>query len=63
MQTLIDRLKTRKTETPESLQRRINKVEKEMPFADRCDHILINDVLDRTLKEAESIVHSYIEKS
>lgn len=60
--TLIERLKGRRTETPESLERRIEKMKLEMEYAIRCDHILINDDLAETLKLAEDIVISYLKK-
>lgn len=60
--TLIERLKARRTESSESLQRRIEKMKLEMEYAIRCDHILINDDLEETLALAEDIVTSYLEK-
>lgn len=60
IQTLIDRLMARKTETEESLKKRIEKVKEEMAYAPGCDYILINGELDNTLKEAEKIVMQYL---
>ena len=48
------------TETPESLEKRIGKVKKEMAFENSFDIVLVNNVLDITLKEAEHIVETFI---
>lgn len=58
--TLIQRLTERNTETPESLEKRIGKVKKEMAFENSFDIVLVNNVLDITLKEAEHIVETFI---
>lgn len=58
--TLIQRLTERNTETPESLQKRIGKVKKEMAFENSFDIVLVNNVLAITLKEAEHIVETFI---
>ena len=44
--TLIERLINRNTETPESLQKRINKVKREMSYENSFDIVLVNDLLD-----------------
>jgi len=54
--TIIERLKSRKTETPEQIQKRIERMNMEMKHMDRFDHIIINDILDKTLSAAEVIV-------
>lgn len=58
--TLIQRLTERNTETPESLEKRIGKVKKEMAFENSFDIVLVNNVLDITLKEADHIVETFI---
>lgn len=56
---LIDRLRNRGTESEESLQKRIVRIREELTYESRCDQVLINDVLDTTLRNAETIVHTY----
>lgn len=58
--TLIERLTSRNTETPESLEKRIHKVKKEMTFENSFDIVLVNDLLDISLIEAEHIVDTFI---
>jgi len=58
--TLIERLTLRNTETPESLEKRIHKVKKEMTFENSFDIVLVNDLLDISLIEAEHIVDTFI---
>lgn len=60
VQTLIERLVNRNTETPESLQKRINKVKREMSFENSFDVVLVNDLLDISLTEAENIIQTFI---
>ncbi len=57
---LKSRLLLRGTETPESLQKRIGKAEQEMSCADLFDKILINDVLETAIREAEDMVRQFI---
>ncbi len=61
-EVLIERLKNRKTEDEKSLKKRIKKATKELKYANKFDTILVNDVLDVALKEAEEIVLAFISK-
>jgi len=54
------RLKTRSTETPESIARRMAKAEIEMGYAEKFDHILLNDDLQRASDEAEQVVKQFL---
>ncbi|MFN3341129.1 MAG: guanylate kinase [Flavobacteriales bacterium] len=54
------RLKTRSTETPESIARRMAKAENEMGYAEKFDHILLNDDLQRAIAEAEQVVKQFL---
>jgi len=58
---LIDRLVKRNTETPESLQKRISKVRREMEYENTFDMVLVNDLLEVSFVEAEHIVETFIE--
>jgi len=60
LEILVERLKNRKTETEESLKKRIRRVKRELSFENSFDYVLVNDVLDTTLKEAEIITESFI---
>lgn len=60
IETLVDRLVNRNTETEESLQKRISKVRKEMEYENSFDIVLVNDSLEIALIEAEHIVETFI---
>ncbi|MBK8502346.1 MAG: guanylate kinase [Saprospiraceae bacterium] len=60
LQILIERLKTRGTESTESLGQRIERIKNELTYENRFDKILVNDILEVTLKEAEMIVEDFI---
>lgn len=62
IQHLEKRLKSRKTETPESISRRIGKAEVELSYADKFDYILLNDDLNKAFLEAEEVVGEFLEK-
>ncbi len=58
--TLVERLTNRGTETPDSLKKRILRIKKELLYVDAFDKVLLNDVLETTLKEAEDILESLV---
>ena len=62
IQHLENRLKSRKTETPESIARRIGKAEVELSYADKFDFILLNDDLEKAFAEAETVVKDFLAK-
>ncbi len=59
---LEQRLKSRETETPESIARRIGKAELELKKAELFDKIILNDNLEHALDEAEKIVFDFLNK-
>jgi len=61
VEVLIERLVNRNTETPESLQKRISKVRREMEYENTFDMVLVNDLLEVSFVEAEHIVETFIE--
>jgi guanylate kinase len=61
IQHLEERLKSRETETPESIARRIGKAEQEIKKAPLFDKIILNDNLETALKEAETLVKQFLE--
>lgn len=62
VEELRRRLITRATDSKEAITERLAKAEEEMSFAGRFDRILINDDLDRALKEAEEMVDEFLSK-
>jgi guanylate kinase len=57
---LKERLKSRKTETQESIARRIDKAELELRYAKKFDYILLNDDLNKAFVEAEKVVTEFL---
>jgi guanylate kinase len=57
---LINRLRSRNTETEEQLAIRIAKVHSELKFEQLFDKVVVNDVLSDTFVNAESIVASFL---
>jgi guanylate kinase len=60
IEELSHRLQSRGTETPESLQARINKASYEISFKHHFNHIIVNDQLNRACGEAEKIVGDFL---
>jgi guanylate kinase len=60
IKTLEERLKLRSTETPESISRRMGKADQELKYANKFDYILLNDNMDKALKEAEKTVSDFL---
>ncbi len=59
-ETLFERLRARSTETEASLQKRLAKAKEELLFVNKCDKILVNNVLENALEEAENLVHAFL---
>jgi guanylate kinase len=57
---LIQRLRDRNTETPESFEKRVAKVKRELTYENRFDFVLINDLLEVALIEAEHLVETFV---
>ncbi|MBS4012175.1 MAG: guanylate kinase [Bacteroidetes bacterium] len=60
IEELKRRLENRQTETLETLQKRIDKAEYELGFADKFDVRIINNVLEEAINEANSKVKAFI---
>ena len=58
---LFERLQKRKTETPASLEKRINRARRELSYEDKFDHILINDDLSIALRDAEELIRKFLD--
>jgi guanylate kinase len=59
---LLERLKNRKTETPESLKKRITRANEELTYEKRFNKVIVNDVLETALKDAEKITRAFLKK-
>lgn len=57
---LEKRLVNRSTDKPEAIKMRVEKAKYEMTFADQFDVIIVNDNLEKSLAEAETIVREFI---
>ena len=62
VEELERRLRHRSTDPEESIRERVAKARLEMSYADKFDVILVNDILEETLKKAEEIVSNFIGK-
>ena len=62
IEELRRRLEARGTETPETLEARINKASFEISFKDHFDQIILNDKLENACAEAEKVVREFLGK-
>ena len=60
LETLKQRLNSRKTESEETLQMRVDKALIEMEDEINFDQVVVNDVLDDAISKAEGIVKDFI---
>jgi guanylate kinase len=60
IEVLRQRLEARCTETMESLIKRVGKAAEEMTYSNQFDRILINDNLEKSYQEIETIVRQFI---
>ena len=60
LEILVERLRSRNTETEEQLAVRIAKVKSELKFEHRFDKVIVNDVLSDTFVTAEQTVASFL---
>ncbi len=56
MQTLETRLRSRMTESAETIHRRLERAQMEMGMAGQYDHIVVNDNLERAVEEVEAFI-------
>jgi guanylate kinase len=61
LEELSRRLHARGTETPESLDARINKATYEMSYKGEFDHITLNADLDQACAETEQLVRNFLQ--
>jgi len=60
---LMDRLTKRSTEVEHMLKERIAKAKEELSFEDKYDVVLVNDILEDTLKNAETLVNEVLNET
>ena len=60
IEELRRRLIGRATDAPEVIEKRVAKAEYELTFADRFDHIVVNDDLQTAIAEVERLVADFI---
>jgi guanylate kinase len=59
LEILEDRLRSRGTETEESLSKRIFKMKFEWSFQDKFDVVLVNDQLEIAVEEAQQLFENF----
>lgn len=60
-ESLRERLKNRGTEDADSLEKRLARAKMEMEYHDKFDRVIVNDTLEKALKEAKEAVKSFLE--
>lgn len=61
VEVLRQRLVGRGTDSPEAIEKRVTKAAEETAFAEgKFDYVLVNDDLDKALKEAETAVDKFL---
>ncbi len=61
LEILRERLKNRKSENDETLTKRLDKASYEMTFANRFDRVIVNDNLEKAVKEVQQIIGRFLE--
>lgn len=62
VEELRRRLEARGTETPQTLQERLDKAAYELSFSDRFDRIIVNDNLERAIEETMQVISNFLQK-
>ena len=61
IEILRERLIARKSETPDSLEKRINKATIEMSYANQFDRKIINDNLEESCRHAQELLDEFLD--
>ncbi len=59
---LLERLRKRKTETVESLKKRIARASEELTYENKFDTVIVNDDLAKALAQADTLVGNFLKK-
>lgn len=62
VEVLRQRLVGRATDSPEAIERRVAKAAEEMTYANKFDHIIVNDDLQKAYADAEKLVDDFLGK-
>lgn len=62
LEELENRLKSRNTETPESIAKRVRKARMELVYAKKFDHIVTNNLLETAFQETDKLVGDFLNK-
>ncbi|HXH19876.1 MAG TPA: guanylate kinase [Chitinophagales bacterium] len=62
LEALRERLKRRNSEDEQSLAKRLERVSYELSFENCFDHVIVNDDLDKAVKEARLIIGKFLEQ-
>lgn len=62
IEALHERLVGRGTDSSEAIEKRVAKAAEEMLYADKFDHVLVNDDLAKAYAEAETLVDNFLSK-
>ena len=57
---LEERLRKRSTESPEKIEQRVAKAQQEMAYEPRFDRVIVNEELEKALREAEECVRQFL---
>jgi len=57
---LEQRLKNRRTETPEQIKMRLDKANEELSYANKFDYVLLNDNLEKACTEIKEQIEAFI---
>ena len=60
IETLRERLILRSTDSPEMIEKRVEKAQYEMSFAPQFDMIIVNDKLDKAVEQAADAISTFI---
>jgi guanylate kinase len=61
IEILKERLEKRSSETPEFLEKRLNRAKEEIMHATKFDYILLNDDIDEALTEIHDVINDFLE--
>ncbi len=60
LEVLKMRLETRQSETPQSLETRLNKASYELSFKHQFDKVIVNDVLEKACRETAAQIREFL---
>ena len=63
LEALKERLRARRTDDPEEIEKRLRRLPEEYAKSEKFDYIVVNNVLDETLQQIESIISRQMEAS